>query len=118
VIRIGLASHGQRRPGRALIGGPRLRRVRTLTAGAVLGTACCLVAVPLTPAGAATAITVNGTSAGRTFDGIGAISGGGGNTRLLTDYPAAPAGGAARRSPIWPASTWPPSAMARPLRAA
>ena len=26
---------------------------------------------------------------GRTFDGIGAISGGGGNTRLLTDYPAA-----------------------------
>jgi hypothetical protein len=32
---------------------------------------------------------VNGTSAGRTFDGIGAISGGGGNSRLLIDYPAA-----------------------------
>jgi len=42
-------------------------------------------------AGAAgtTAIAADGTSPGRTFDGIGAISGGGGNTRLLTDYPAA-----------------------------
>jgi hypothetical protein len=36
-----------------------------------------------------TTIAVNGSSAGRTFDGIGAISGGGGNSRLLTDYPAA-----------------------------
>ncbi len=36
-----------------------------------------------------TTINANGTSAGRTFGGIGAISGGGGNTRLLTDYPAA-----------------------------
>jgi len=36
-----------------------------------------------------TAISVNGTSAGLTFGGIGAISGGGGNSRLLTDYPAA-----------------------------
>ncbi|HEY3870891.1 MAG TPA: RICIN domain-containing protein [Actinocrinis sp.] len=36
-----------------------------------------------------TAISVNGGSAGRTFDGIGAISGGGGNSRLLMDYPAA-----------------------------
>jgi hypothetical protein len=32
-----------------------------------------------------TAVTVDGTSAGSTFDGIGAISGAGGNTRLLTD---------------------------------
>jgi hypothetical protein len=40
-------------------------------------------------AAAATTISVNGTSAGRTFDGVGAISGGGGNSRLLTDYPAA-----------------------------
>ena len=38
---------------------------------------------------AATAISVNGTSAGRTFGGIGAISGGGGNSRLLSEYPAA-----------------------------
>jgi hypothetical protein len=40
-------------------------------------------------AAAATTISVNGTSAGRTFGGVGAISGGGGNSRLLTDYPAA-----------------------------
>ncbi|WP_269855675.1 RICIN domain-containing protein [Streptomyces sp. RPT161] len=37
---------------------------------------------------AVTAVTVDGHGAGRTFDGVGAISGGGGNTRLLTDYPA------------------------------
>ncbi len=37
----------------------------------------------------ATTIAVNGSSGGRTFDGIGAISGGGGNSRLLSDYPAA-----------------------------
>ena len=34
-----------------------------------------------------TTITVNGGGSGRTFDGIGAISGGGGNSRLLLDYP-------------------------------
>jgi hypothetical protein len=39
------------------------------------------------PAQAATAITVNGSSGGRVFDGVGAISGGGGNSRLLVDYP-------------------------------
>jgi O-glycosyl hydrolase len=43
-----------------------------------------------TPAAAATtAVTVNGTLAGRAFDGVGAISGGGGNSRLLIDYPPA-----------------------------
>ncbi|MER6797598.1 ricin-type beta-trefoil lectin domain protein, partial [Amycolatopsis mediterranei] len=31
--------------------------------------------------------TINGSSGGRTFDGVGAISGGGGNSRLLIDYP-------------------------------
>jgi hypothetical protein len=40
-------------------------------------------------AAAATTIAVNGASAGLTFGGVGAISGGGGNSRLLTDYPAA-----------------------------
>jgi Glycosyl hydrolase family 59/Ricin-type beta-trefoil lectin domain-like/Concanavalin A-like lectin/glucanases superfamily len=40
-------------------------------------------------AATSTSIAVNGASAGRTFDGIGAISGGGGNSRLLTNYPAA-----------------------------
>ena len=45
-------------------------------------------AMPRALAATATTISANGTSAGRTFGGIGAISGGGGNTRLLTDYPA------------------------------
>ncbi|MFI7330343.1 ricin-type beta-trefoil lectin domain protein [Micromonospora aurantiaca (nom. illeg.)] len=40
-----------------------------------------------TPAQAATSITVNGASGGQTFDGVGAVSGGGGNSRLLIDYP-------------------------------
>ncbi|MBM9503513.1 ricin-type beta-trefoil lectin domain protein [Streptomyces sp. KK5PA1] len=44
---------------------------------------------PAARAATGTTVAVDGTSAGRTFDGIGAISGGGGNTRLLTDYPAA-----------------------------
>ena len=53
--------------------------------------AALLAAVPTTAARAATAtsVTVDGTQGGRTFDGIGAISGGGGNSRLLKDYPAA-----------------------------
>src|SRR6185437_14411782 len=34
----------------------------------------------------ASTITLNGGGSGRTFDGIGAISGGGGNSRLLVDY--------------------------------
>src|SRR5947208_1478626 len=38
-------------------------------------------------AAASTTVTVNGGSAGRAFDGVGAISGGGGNSRLLVDYP-------------------------------
>src|SRR5580704_12603538 len=56
--------------------------------------ACLVVAsaaavTPRARAQATTTISVNGTSAGLTFGGIGAISGGGGNSRLLTDYPAA-----------------------------
>ena len=43
--------------------------------------------LPATPAHAATSITINGTGTGRALDGIGAISGGGGNSRLLIDYP-------------------------------
>jgi hypothetical protein len=43
----------------------------------------------VTPALAATTtISINGTGTGRTFDGVGAISGGGGTSRLLWDYPA------------------------------
>ncbi len=53
--------------------------------------AALLAVVPTVPAHAAsaTSVTVDGSQGGRTFDGIGAISGGGGNSRLLTDYPAA-----------------------------
>lgn len=43
--------------------------------------------VPVGPAHAATTVTIGGNGGGRTFDGIGAISGGGGNSRLLIDYP-------------------------------
>lgn len=35
-----------------------------------------------------TAISLNGASAGRTYDGVGGLSGGGGTSRLLFDYPA------------------------------
>ena len=36
-----------------------------------------------------TSVLVNGSVTGPAFDGVGAISGGGGNSRLLYDYPAA-----------------------------
>ena len=56
-----------------------------ILAGLVLAAVSMLVSAA--PAGAATSITLNGSSGGRAFDGIGAISGGGGNSRLLIDYP-------------------------------
>ena len=57
--------------------------------GAVVATVAWsgLVRVPL--AYAATSITVDGNGAGRVFDGVGALSGGGGTSRLLSDYPPA-----------------------------
>jgi len=42
--------------------------------------------VMTTSATAATSITINGGGTGRVFDGVGAVSGGGGNTKLLYDY--------------------------------
>jgi len=62
--------------------------------GYVAAIACLLLAgaaavAPQARAQTTTSISVNGASAGLTFGGIGAISGGGGNSRLLTDYPAA-----------------------------
>ncbi|MBO9556205.1 ricin-type beta-trefoil lectin domain protein [Cellulomonas sp.] len=44
-----------------------------------------LLAAPTASADAS--ITIDGLSGGRVFDGVGAISGGGGNSRLLIDYP-------------------------------
>ena len=64
-----------------------------LTAGALAGG---VSAVAGTPAGTAVGtaadgvtIAVDGASEGRTYDGIGAISGGGATSRLLLDYPRA-----------------------------
>ncbi|MBS2534000.1 ricin-type beta-trefoil lectin domain protein [Catenulispora sp. NF23] len=62
---------------------------------ALLASLCSVIGAPAAPAAtpgaaaAATTIAVNGAGTGRTFDGIGAISGGGGNSRLLIDYPPA-----------------------------
>ncbi|MET9634388.1 ricin-type beta-trefoil lectin domain protein [Lentzea sp. NPDC006480] len=64
--------------------GTLLGRVRTAVFAAALVLAGVVGAAP---AQAATAITINGSSGGRTFDGVGAVSGGGGNSRLLIDYP-------------------------------
>ncbi|MFG1643461.1 ricin-type beta-trefoil lectin domain protein [Amycolatopsis sp. NPDC049252] len=65
--------------------GRTFRRFLLLVLSALLTTTTLVVTA--TPAGAATTIAVNGGSTGRTFDGVGAISGGGGNSRLLIDYP-------------------------------
>ncbi|NUT51029.1 MAG: galactosylceramidase [Saccharothrix sp.] len=64
-----------------------LRRTAVLLAATALAASGVVAASPAPPAQAATSITLNGTSGGRTFDGVGAVSGGGGNSRLLIDYP-------------------------------
>jgi hypothetical protein len=61
-----------------------MRRRTALTLSFLLAAAS--VSAPLS-AQAATTITIDGAAAGRTLDGIGAVSGGGGNSRLLMDYP-------------------------------
>jgi hypothetical protein len=69
-----------------------LTTIVVVTMLALLGLVASTTMIPKAQAAtaAATTIAVNGNSAGAAFGGIGAISGGGGNTRLLTDYPAAP----------------------------
>src|SRR6266545_4471332 len=69
------------------VGTPSARRRVSLAVVLSLLAAVTLVAVSHSPAGAATTVTITGNGAGRTFDGVGAISGGGGNSRLLIDYP-------------------------------
>lgn len=75
-------------------------RAKIVTAVSVVVAVAVLVAVALTtaarlnsgpsPAAERSAtITIDGTRAGPTFQGIGAISGGGGNSRMLIDYPPA-----------------------------
>ncbi|GIG62504.1 galactosylceramidase [Longispora fulva] len=66
----------------------RVPRRRPIAALVLLVLATSLLVTWKAPAAhAATSITVNGTGSGRVFDGVGAISGGGGNSRLLFDYP-------------------------------
>jgi hypothetical protein len=63
------------------------RRFLQLSAGATLATAT-LGSMPVHAASSTeTAITIDGGGTGLTFMGIGAISGGGGTSRLLFDYP-------------------------------
>ena len=65
-----------------------LRALFALAALTVAATATGQVTAGAAQA-ATTTINVDGSVVGRTFDGVGAISGGGGNSRLLIDYPAA-----------------------------
>ncbi|WP_273652889.1 ricin-type beta-trefoil lectin domain protein [Cellulomonas fimi] len=64
----------------------RARRaaIALVTAGVAV---CAGLPLAAAPASADAAITIDGSSGGRVFDGVGAISGGGGNSRLLIDYP-------------------------------
>ncbi|MGW1160054.1 ricin-type beta-trefoil lectin domain protein [Streptomyces sp. NPDC002519] len=68
-----------------------MKRTKRLALLVVLAWLAVFLTVDTVPAQAdsTTSVTVDGAKSGRTFDGIGAISGGGGNSRLLTDYPAA-----------------------------
>ena len=68
----------------------KLRQRSILALLALIGSLCtALGSTSAQAATVSTTIAVNGASTGRTFDGIGAISGGGGNSRLLIDYPPA-----------------------------
>lgn len=63
------------------------RRTSLLSTFALAAALLVNWSVPSAQAATSTSITVDGSGTGRTFDGVGAISGGGGNTRLLVDYP-------------------------------
>jgi hypothetical protein len=62
------------------------RRFLVLSAGATVAAAGLGSASAFAQSAVSTSIALNGAGGGRTFDGIGAISGGGGNSRLLLDY--------------------------------
>ncbi len=61
--------------------------VLSVTAFACLFLASLIASAQTTPATPAQSIVIDASSPGRVFDGVGAISGGGGNSRLLIDYP-------------------------------
>ena len=65
----------------------RIRSWVALIVVPVVGVGLAGFHVATASAATSTAITISGSAGGRTFDGVGAISGGGGNSRLLVDYP-------------------------------
>ncbi len=70
----------------------RWTRITSLAAAGAVGLGFGFAAAASTAHATAlpsTAITVDGSRSGPVFDGVGAISGGGGNSRYLIDYPAA-----------------------------
>lgn len=78
---ISTTSMARRRP-------PTLLAILALLIGALMGWGPPNAHATTGGAGAtSTAIAIDGTKPGLAFDGVGAISGGGGNTRLLVDYP-------------------------------
>lgn len=68
--------------------GSTLRRLLLLLLSASLATVA-LVVIAAPADAVTTTVAVNGGSAGRTFDGVGAISGSGGNSRCRAAPPAA-----------------------------
>src|SRR5439155_18461646 len=64
----------------------RYRRLACLSASALLVAGITTPVAATASAGSATSISIDGNHGGRVFDGVGAISGGG-NSRLLIDYP-------------------------------
>ena len=65
-------------------------RINIAVFSALLAASTVALAAPpaaASPCPANTCITVNGSGGNRTYQGIGAILGGGGNARYLMDYP-------------------------------
>jgi len=61
---------------------------RTLVVRLVVVSVALLLPHSVQAAGPVSLVMLDGAAGGRAFDGVGAISGGGGNTRLLIDYPS------------------------------
>jgi Glycosyl hydrolase family 59/Ricin-type beta-trefoil lectin domain-like/Glycosyl hydrolase family 59 central domain len=64
------------------------RRFLKISAGAAIATGALGETPLLADAATTTSINLNGGSSGHTFMGVGGLSGGGGTSRLLFDYPA------------------------------
>ncbi|HET8843347.1 MAG TPA: hypothetical protein VFN35_17925, partial [Ktedonobacteraceae bacterium] len=64
------------------------RQFLEISAGATLAAGTFGSTSLIAEAATTTNISLNGSSSGRIFDGVGGLSGGGGTSRLLFDYPA------------------------------